>query len=86
MSLFINNKNKYDFCKLCPLGQVPSRKMQDLCLQCAAKEITSPHGDLIDRNLLLKELSEIAEYDTFIYTATAIRYVQEAPTVIEAEE
>lgn len=38
MSLYIKGIKKYDFCKLCPLGHVPSGEIGDLCLIGELKE------------------------------------------------
>jgi hypothetical protein len=82
MSLYIKGIKKYDFCKLCPLGHVPSGEIGDLCSKCSVKEITSPHGRLIDADELYKHISIRMLNGRFENVLPAI---EEAPTIIEAE-
>lgn len=65
MSLFIQGIKKYDFCKLCPLGHVPSGEIGDLCSKCSVKEITSPHGRLIDADRMAEIIRRTASDDVF---------------------
>lgn len=55
----------------------------------ALSEISTPHGDLIDRDKLIQlflPIMEFPEDERIMYVDSFIRALKNAPTIIEAEE
>ena len=48
---------------------------------CPLLELPDNHGDLIDRQALLREMIYIGDRPV----STGLRYIREAPTIVEAE-
>ncbi len=73
------------FCPVCQrLKKRTDSKAQNVRPDCPLTEVTTPHGRLIDADKLLESFREALNEDRHFVNYFAL--VDEAPTVVEAEE
>lgn len=89
MSVLIKGFEMPESCDTCPLSKFDSTNEKFYCMfdNCHLVEVPTPHGRLIDVDKLLIDAPKYVDYPPhYEPKLLSILDVENAPTVIEAEE